>query len=146
MDELIKVIENDNIDIIGIVETIPKNLNKDTHPEDINVVIKGFNTIKNNKGRGLCLFVKEGLDVIRLPDIEKVFETSIFCKIKTKSEAFTAGLVYRSTSSNELNDKLFDQINQICAQHKHVNDELLIIIYYYYLYCHLLHTLKIYTK
>ena len=127
MTELIKMIEHDNIDIIGIVETLPKNLNKDTHPDDIHFVIKGFNTIKNNKGRGLCLFVKEGLDVIRLPEIEHIFETSIFCKIKTKSESFTAGIVYRSPSSNELNEKLFDQINQISAQLKHVNDNLLIM-------------------
>ena len=127
-DELISIIKHDDISIVAIVETLPKDLeHRKIDPNDIKFVLPGYSVIHNNKGRGLCLFIKDGIDFIRQPDYE-TFDTSIFVKIKTKEDSLTLGVVYKSPSSSvEQVQIMLDQINSISNKHQHPNDKLLLL-------------------
>ena len=64
--------------------------------------------------RGVSLFVKDGFDVVRLTDLENIFQPSIICKITPKGgkEALIFGVVYRSPSC-ELNEKVREQLYKL---------------------------------
>ena len=62
LDEIETIANDENLDIIAVTETLLKNMPPDSKPEDFVFVIKGFNTIYNYNGRGLCLFIKKQID------------------------------------------------------------------------------------
>lgn len=127
-EELTSIITNEQIHIAAIVETLPKDLKcTQTDPEDIKFVLPGYKVIHNNKGRGICLFIKDDFDFIRMPELE-LFETSIFGRVKTKTESFTLGAIYKSpNSSDDQIQTLFDQINAVANKHNSPNDNLVIV-------------------
>lgn len=60
---------------------------------------------------------------------EKLFSTSIFCKVKTNTKGiFTIGVVYRSQSSTDYeNDKLNALIDNVSKRFQNSGEKLLII-------------------
>ena len=101
-----------NVDVIALVETLDKTTPIEEQ-SNINFILPGYKTFHKHQGRGLCLFVKESLNVDRLDEIENLFDKSIFCKISTnKNEHLIIGIHYRSPNSSELDNKnLLEQIN-----------------------------------
>ena len=57
LEEIETIANNENLDMIAVTETLLKNMPSDVKPEDFVFNIKGYNTVYNYKGRGLCLFV-----------------------------------------------------------------------------------------
>ena len=127
-DELQNIIKHDDISLVAVVETLPKDLQyRQIDPNDIKFVLPGYSIIQNNKGRGLCIFIKDGIDYVRQPELE-LFETSIFIKIKTTNEYVTLGVVYKSPSSNaEQVQSMINQIKFVSDKHNHPNDKLLFL-------------------
>ena len=127
-DELVNIVKHDDISIVAVVETLPKDLvYRNIDPNDIKFVLPGYSTVQNNKGRGICLFVKDDMDFTRQPDYE-VFETSIFVKIKTKEDNLTLGVVYKSPSCNvEQTELMLNQIKLTSEKNNHPNDKLLLL-------------------
>ena len=66
-----------------------------------NYIIPGYRCEEDPHGRGVCIFVKENIKIIRYPEIENIFRPSIFCKIiVSKGNSFTLGVVYRSPNGD----------------------------------------------
>ena len=59
LDELEHIATQEKADIIAITETLLKNMPSDTKPEDFVFKIRGYNSILNYNGRGLCFFIRE---------------------------------------------------------------------------------------
>ena len=98
-------------DLILVTEYLPKNPSNICNFNNI-FNINGFNCIENNKGRGVCIFYKNNLDVTPHEKVNLMFEPSLFVNIKTEHKALNVGLVYRSPNSDELqNNKLNKQIS-----------------------------------
>ena len=128
LDELESIALKEKVDIIGITETLLKNMPADTKPEDFVFKIRGYNSIINYNGRGLCFFIKENIEFIHILDYESYFKTSIFLQIKNLDCILTMGLIYRSPSSTQLeNDKLIDMIDTVANKHKSLNNKLLLL-------------------
>ena len=68
MNELELMIEEINPDLIAITEVLPKQLNRNVN----NFVLKGFTCVTVAEGRGVCLFVREGVEVTLLENYEFV--------------------------------------------------------------------------
>ena len=77
LDELETIALKENADVIAITETLLKNMPPHVQPEDFKFKIKGFTTIHNYNGRGLCLFIKENLNFTQLFEYDAL-KTSIF--------------------------------------------------------------------
>ena len=105
MTELEAMIEKNKIDIIALTETLPKSYSNYTQPEDFTFVLDGYNSIQCFKGRGLCLFIKDTIKIDRISPYEDIFQTSLFVKIKTAEDTLTLGLIYRSPTSDEEDNK-----------------------------------------
>ena len=95
MEELETFIHENNIDIVAVSETLPKNTQEDK--DNFVFTIPGYKVVNKPIGRGICMFVKEHLDFINLTEAENIFSPSIFCKVLCgKNDFFIFGLVYRS--------------------------------------------------
>ena len=79
MPELERLVSLNSVDVIAVSETLPKN-----KQSDINYTfhLTGYQTYQVNDGRGVCLFIKEHLEVTRLEDDEKLFSPNVFVKVK----------------------------------------------------------------
>ena len=110
MSELELLINQENYDVIAITEVLPKR--NDHHIQSF--VLEGYSCLSNTKGRGVSLFIKEGIEVTRITEIEDIFTPSVFCKMSLSKEySIILGLVYRSPScSDEENTKLNSMIDQ----------------------------------
>ena len=77
LDELQILADNNDADIIAITETLLKNMPANTKPEDFAFSLKGYSSIQNYKGRGLCFFIKKVLTMciywIMMPILIHVF-------------------------------------------------------------------------
>ena len=114
MMELQIFIESNDIDIIAITESLCKN---PTEGYDPVFILKGYDCVANNKGRGTLLFIKNTLEYITLSQYEDVFSPSTICKISIdKSSDIILGVIYRSPSSTEEDSQklnnLIDQISE----------------------------------
>ena len=116
------------IDIIAVTETLDKFVPVNDQ-QNLHFILPGFTSFQKNSGRGVCLFVREGLTVTRLEDCESLFDPSIFCKISpNKEEHFVMGVVYRSpNSSNEENMKLLNQISYVSEKVLQSKSKLLLV-------------------
>ena len=110
MDELELFLNNHKkIDVIAINESLPKNSSSDKNK--INFILPGFNCIQNNSGRGVCLFINENLDFVRINQFENYFNPNIFVKISiSKDDSFILGVIYRSPVSNEIDNKGLNEL------------------------------------
>ena len=62
------------VDIAAITEINDKKRDDNEDGEEGNkFVIQGYTYIENVKGRGVGLFIKEHLKLIRYPELEKIF-------------------------------------------------------------------------
>ena len=126
MEELeIELYKND-IDIVTICETIPKNCDKseifyfDTIP--------GYKCIDIQKGRGVCVFIKESLQYTRCYNYESLYSPSIFIKVSLPhNESFVLGVVYRSPNSDDVSNIAFlKQLEFVTKNCKKCKDKLII--------------------
>ena len=120
MNELRNLLCVDPVDIIALTEINQKNRDKDID----NYVLEGYSCITETKGRGVCLFIKDGYDVVRIKEYEQVFQPSIICKIKPQGsdKSFILGVVYRSPSSTpEENNELASLMNIVFSQNMQSN-------------------------
>ena len=128
LDEIETIANDENLDIIAVTETLLKNMPPDSKPEDFVFVIKGFNTIYNYNGRGLCLFIKKQIDFNQVYDYDKYFKTSLFINIKNSQCNLTLGVIYRSPNTpQEENVKMIEMLNVISSNHISLNNKLLIM-------------------
>ena len=98
-------------DIILISEHLPKNPSNICNFNNV-YHLDGYNCIENNKGRGVCIFYKNFLEVTLHEKVNQMFEPSLFINIKTEHKPLNIGLVYRSPNCDEqLNNKLNKQIS-----------------------------------
>lgn len=117
IDELILLIGEKKPDLVAIVETLPKNFK---HGCD-HIIVPGYRSIMNNSGRGVCLLVKDGLNVVELDEFKQVFGTCIVCRVHvSEQESVLFGVVYRSPNCSEEECKmLFNLLRQIVAKNNH---------------------------
>ena len=87
--ELLELFVHDNnIDVIAITETLVKFVPAEDQL-NTNFILPGYTNLNKNSGRGVCLFVKNNLNVTRMEDCEALFDTSVCCKISlNKDESF----------------------------------------------------------
>jgi hypothetical protein len=109
------LIKDKNYDVVAVTETLPKNPSHDIS----NFVLEGYTGINVLSGRGVCLFVKDGIDTLRLNELEDIFSPSIICKLFLPSkESFIFGVVYRSpNSSAEDNHNVNILVNNLFDKH-----------------------------
>ena len=125
LTEIETIAHLNNIDVITINETLPKRLpDKYTSAEDYKFLIKGYKTVHNNKGRGICIFIKESLVFEQVSDYDHIFNLSIVLKFITPDkEILTICLIYRSLNSSEDENNnllsLIDTLNQHQNSSKH---------------------------
>jgi hypothetical protein len=86
IDELQIIATKENADIVAITETLLKYMPADTKPEDFVFSLKGYVSIQNYNGRGLCFFIKESIDYVHILDYDSYFKTCIFIQIKVSEE------------------------------------------------------------
>ena len=65
---------------IAITETLPKTANSE-ETKDTNFKLPGYNCVTNNNGRGVCLFIKKGIEYDIISEYQTIFNPNIFCKI-----------------------------------------------------------------
>ena len=96
-------------DLILIAEHLPKN--PVNNYENI-FNIPGFSCIEDCTGRGVCVFYKDGIDIVNHMHINNLYHPSLFFNIRSQEKSLNLGLVYRSPN-NDLteNKKLNNQLN-----------------------------------
>ena len=127
LEELELTAKNEKADIIAVTEILLKNMPPFTKPEDFVFKIKGFTTIHNYNGRGLCLFIKDGINHTQVFEYES-FKTSIFVNIPSSNGNLTLGVLYRSpNSSPDENHELVNVINSISKKHLSLKKRFLLL-------------------
>ena len=118
----------DNIDIIAVCETLPKELPVDTTKDDFKFVIKGFKAIQNNNGRGICVFIKDDVKYDLISVYDDIFNCSIVFKMKSFNDIFTICLLYRSPNVTEHeNDQILTLIDALNKDQTSPNHKLLLM-------------------
>ena len=100
------LIEENDFDLVAVTEVLPKNQSNDFLVNSFN--LKGYTCVTVAKGRGVCLFVKEGYELILMEKYCSIYSLCIACKIiLPNKECFICVVTYRSPSSTQdENDKL----------------------------------------
>ena len=95
---------------------------KASEEENINTdfILPGYNCITNNEGRGVCLFIKHGIEYEVISDYKQIFNSYIFCRIEEPdSDPFVIGVIYRSPNgTDDEADNLNELINHVSIKHK----------------------------
>ena len=126
LNELEIFLHKENVDIAAIVEISPKT--RDLGITDF--IIEGYKKpIIRWEGRGVCLFVKDHIELIEYPELENLYQPSIFCKVVcSKEQFFNLGVVYRSPNIDPSDDlKLRTQLDRVSQRFKSSNERLLIV-------------------
>ena len=128
LNELEIIASNENADIIAITETLLKNMPPHAQPEDFVFKLKGYTTIHNYNGRGLCLFIKDDINFTQTFDYDE-YKTCIFITVKgSKNNNLTVGVIYRSPNSSlEDNHLLINIINSISKKYLNHKNKLIIM-------------------
>ena len=96
-------------DVILITEHLSKN---PTSKFDNVFTLNNYNCLEDNTGRGVCIFFKDNLDVVKNDMVSSLYNPSLFVSIKTKDKPVNIGLIYRSPNNDEKeNKKLNYQLN-----------------------------------
>ena len=124
LEETISFVQEKDIDITAISETLPKNA---FHTPTF--VIPGFDSFPDNRGRGVCIFVKKSYEATKIDKLNAIFSPSMFLNIKlSKDNHFTFGSIYRSPNcSSEENDNLCTQIQQVSKLFHDLNHKFVIV-------------------
>ena len=94
-----------------ICETLPKNPDPDKPYTPF--ILKGYDTLENQKGRGVIIIYKESLDVNILTDISDLYSPAIFIKVSSSIQTMNLGIIYRSPNISPQDDlKLNYQVSQ----------------------------------
>ena len=100
----------------------------DSRPEDFIFNIKGFNTIYNYNGRGLCMFVNKNIEFELVQKYEQYFNTSIFINLKNSYNNLLLGVLYRSpNTSYEDNCLLIDMINNVAKDNMALSNKFILM-------------------
>jgi len=103
MDELNAKIVELNPDVIGLTEVKPKNIYYQLSAQELN--IDGYTVFVNLSGRGVALYVKDCYGAVDFKPKHEA-DATVWCTVKTSStETMVIGVVYRSPSSTELQNK-----------------------------------------
>ena len=127
MEELEIQLYKEDIDIVAICETLPKNCDDN---EIFNFdTISGYKCIDIQKGRGVCIFIKNSLQFTRCYNYESLFSPSVFIRVHiSNNESFVLGVIYRSPNSdNELNNAFLNQLELVTKECNKFNDKLIIM-------------------
>ena len=111
---------------IAITETLPKTANSE-ETKDTNFILPGYNCVTNNNGRGVCLFIKKGIEYEVISEYQTLFNPNIFCKIEEPdNDPYIVAVVYRSPNGTEEEaDKLNELMNHVALKHK--NNKMVIV-------------------
>jgi hypothetical protein len=104
--ELRSQVEQDSVDIIGIVESFGRS-----EITDGEFYISGYQMFRadrktGGKGGGLIIYVKDTLSATLIESLGTEFQESLWCVVKLKENTILIGLCYRSPSSTVENNKL----------------------------------------
>ena len=121
--------------MIAINEIFPKflqsenNTKKAYDDKDSQFSIPGYNYFHNSNGRGVGFFIKNSIEFIRYPELDKIFQPSLFCKILcSQGSCLNVGVLYRSpNSSPEENNLLIKQLETVTQRFKRKKEDLLIL-------------------
>ena len=124
MEELEVFIDQHKIELIALTETIPKNSNNESEHK---FILPGFKCEQNNNGRGVCLFIKENIEFLRLTELEDLFTPCVFSKITLpNNEFFIPGVIYRSPASNDIENKKLNELLDTVA-HTYQNHQFVLV-------------------
>ena len=123
IDEIELYLKSNDIDVAAITETLPKNTYQDIEVIKASIIIPGYTCEPNHLGRGICLFVKDHIQINRYPELEKMFNPSIISKLTiSDNSSVTMCLMYRSPGTQEEdNNKLIKQIESVCNKFQNQN-------------------------
>ena len=120
--ELEFLLANNDIDIIGLTEILPKHSLFENL--DIHYNLKNFNIFTNGlkDGRGVAIYVREGLCAEQVI-MQVEFKESVWCRIKLRNnDSLLVGCVYRSPNSTDQNSleviNLFERAKDSRDTHK----------------------------
>ena len=89
-------------DIILLTEHLSKN---PSSKFDNVFNLKNFNCLEDNTGRGVCLFYKDNLNVVKNDMMSNLYKPSLFVTIKTDDKPINIGLIYRSPNNEVKENK-----------------------------------------
>jgi hypothetical protein len=102
--ELRSRVEQEHIDIIGIVESFGRSEINDG--EFYKIRLPDVDRKTGGKGGGLIIYAKDTLSAIIEDSLGTEFQESLWCVVKLKENKILIGLCYRSPSSTVENNKL----------------------------------------
>lgn len=105
-NELLSYIEINKPDVICVTEVKPKNC---PNFDDSVFNIKCYRKLVQPKGRakrGILIYVHDSIDCSYVPELNNLmFNESLFCLLNLPSETIVLGAIYRSPSSDEINNE-----------------------------------------
>ena len=118
-EELEAFITQHDIDIALICESLPKRTSEDKPSSPF--IIKGFDYIENNEGRGVIVYFKETLDIKLIDDINSIYSPSLFFKVTSAKKPIHVAITYRSPNISKEADESFNkQIESAVKQLKNL--------------------------
>ena len=114
-DELKDRIKEENPDIIGITEVLPKNSRYIVEKSELNMEEYDIfpESFPRNSNRGVLLYVRKNLKATELK-LKSEFREQVAVKVKYNNTSLTVGCLYRSpNSTNENNSSLLEVINEL---------------------------------
>ena len=116
--------------IIGITETNPKNATWSLTLEDVS--IDGYTTYANLRGRGITLYIKQGL---HSAEFEKNSEhnDSVWCKVSLRNkDTMIVGVVSRSPNATDIKNRQLQLMSTITEIADSKPSHLLIVVDFNY--------------
>eukprot|EP00112_Aurelia_sp_Birch-Aquarium-sp1_P008427 Seg1927.10 transcript_id=Seg1927.10/GoldUCD/mRNA.D3Y31 product="hypothetical protein" protein_id=Seg1927.10/GoldUCD/D3Y31 len=110
--EINMLLQNCNVDVLGITET---HLNQ--RIEDRGIAVEGYELQRfdrvHKKGGGCLVYYREDLDVVPRPDLRNNELEAIWIEVICKSQRLLIGTVYRAPDNTEFYDIFEDAIYKI---------------------------------
>ena len=116
------IIQHD-IDIALICESLPKRTSEDKPSSPF--IIKGFDYIENNEGRGVIVYFRETLNIKLIDDINSIYSPSLYFKVTSAKKPIHVAITYRSPNISKEADECFNkQIKSAIKQLKNLKYDL----------------------
>ena len=126
IDEICIFLYENNIDIMCVCEVLPK-----CNYHDISsFVIQGYTCYTCLDGRGVCVFVKNDIEltIVELCEIQAVFKPSIFMRIVTSQANLVLGVIYRSPNCSTIeNENMNIQIANAVKRSHAAGEDIVIV-------------------